>query len=105
MKTEIKIPVRAFTVELKDTRTGERITDIIVLEKGRIQAAALFDMGDEDIIYRIYNRQGYRVMEIGKPKKVELAVDLEELYTTHIRESITDRKVICEVHPNIAQEE
>ena len=62
MKTEISIPVRAYTVELEDTRTGERITDTIVLEKSRIQAAALFDMVDEDIIYRIYNRQGYRVM-------------------------------------------
>lgn len=80
MKTEIKINVRAYTVELKDTRTGERLTDTIVLEKSRIQAAALFDMGDEDIIYRIYNRRGYRVLEIGKPQKTELTVDLEKLY-------------------------
>ena len=84
MKTEIKIPVRAYQVELKDARTGERSTDTIVLEKSRIQAAALFDLGDEDIIYRIYNRQGYRVLEIGKPKKVELTVDLEQIYREQV---------------------
>lgn len=85
MKTEIKIPVRAYTVELKDTRTGERITDTIVLEKSRVQAGAMFDLGDEDIIYRIYNRQGYRVLEIGKPQKVELSVDLGKLYASQTR--------------------
>lgn len=89
MITAIKIPVRAYTVELKDTRTGVRITDTIVLEKSRIQAGALFDLGDEDIIYRIYNRQGYRVLEIGKPDKVELPVDLTELYKAY-------RKLIAE---------
>lgn len=96
MKTEIKIPVRAYQVTLKDTRTGEVMEDTIVLEKSRIQAAALFDLGDEDIIYRTYNRKGYRVLEIGKPQKVELAIDLEELYAAQLRESITDREVIQE---------
>jgi len=86
MKTAIKIPVRAYTVELKDARTGERITDTIVLEKSRLQAGALFDLGDEDIICRIYNRQGFRVLEIGKPDKVELAVDLQQLYQNHMAE-------------------
>ena len=80
MKTEIKIPVRAYAVKLKDTRTGGKSNDVIVLEKSRIQAAALFDLGDEDIIYRIYNRRGYRVLEIGKPEKLDLTVDLHELY-------------------------
>ena len=80
MKTEIRIPVRAYSVTLRDARTGEVMNDTIVLEKSRIQAGALFDLGDEDIIYRIYNRKGYRVLEIGKPKKVELTVDLEQLF-------------------------
>lgn len=86
MKTEIKIPVRAYPVELKDTRTGELLHDTIVLEKSRLQAGAMFDLGDEDIICRIYNRKGYRVLEIGKPDKVELAVDLQQLYRSHMDE-------------------
>ena len=83
MKTAIKIPVRAYTVELKDSRTGEHIMDTIVLEKSRLQAGALFDLGDEDIICRIYNRQGFRVLEISKPVKVELPVDLTGLYKVY----------------------
>ncbi len=78
MKTEINIPVRAYQVELKDTRTGKLLTDTIVLEKSRIQAAALFNMGDKDIICRTYNHKGFRVLEIGKPEKLELTIDLEE---------------------------
>ena len=85
MKTEMRIPVRAYSVTLRDTRTGEVMNDTIVLEKSRIQAAALFDMGDEDIIYRIYNRQGYRVLEIGKPQKVELVIDLEKVFSAQMQ--------------------
>ena len=80
MKTEIKIPVRVYAVQIKDTRTGEVKDDTIVLEKSRLQAGALFELGDDDIIYRIYNRQGYRVQEIAKPIKMDLTVDLLELF-------------------------
>ena len=80
MISEIKIPVRVYTVTLKDTRTGEVRKDRIILEKSRLQAGALFDLGDEDIICRIYNRQGYRVLEIDKPHKVELTIDLKRAY-------------------------
>lgn len=80
MTTEIKIPVRVYPVTLKDTRTGKVTKDKIVLEKARLQAGALFDLGDENIIYRIYNRQGYRVLEIEKPQKIELIIDLKKAY-------------------------
>lgn len=86
MKTEIKIPVRVYAVRIKDTRSGEVKEDTIVLEKSRLQAGALFELGDEDIIYRIYNRQGYRVLETAKPFKVELNVDLEQLYQEQVAE-------------------
>jgi len=82
MTTEIKIPVRVYPVTSKDTRSGEVMKDTIVLEKSRLQAGALFELGDEDIIYRIYNRKGYRVLEIGKPHKVELTIDLKKAYVT-----------------------
>lgn len=91
MKTEIKIPVRGYQVTLKDTRTGEVMEDTIVLEKSRLQAGALFELGDEDIIYRIYNRKGYRVLDISKPRKVELSIDLEELYTAQLRQIRMDQ--------------
>ena len=91
MKTEMKIQTRVYPVVIKDTRTGERIADTIVLEKSRIQAAALFDMGDEDIIYRTYNRKGYRVLEIGKPEKIELTIDLEKACSAQMLQ-ITQKK-------------
>lgn len=84
MKTEMKIAVRAYPVELKDVRTDERMADTIVLTKEQIRAGAMVDLGDEDIIYRIYNRRGYRVLEIGKPRKVELTVDLVKLYQEQV---------------------
>lgn len=80
MKTEIKIPVRVYGVKIKDTRTGEKKLDVIVLTKEQLRAGAMFDLGDEDVVYRIYNRQGYRVLEIGKPEKLTLSVDLHEVY-------------------------
>ena len=85
MKTEIKIPVRAYRVKLKDVRTGEKSHDTIVLTKEQLRAGAMFDLGDEDIVYRIYNRQGFRVLEIGdKPIKAELTVDLAGEFRSQI---------------------
>lgn len=80
MKTEIKITVRAYPVEIRDERTGEKMKDTIVLDKAMLQAGAIVGLGDEDIIFRLYNRKGYRVLEIGKPVKADLSVDLEQLY-------------------------
>lgn len=80
MKTEIKITVRAYPVEIRDERNGEILRDTLVLDKAMLQAGAMVGLGDEDIIYRLYNRKGYRVLEIGKPVKADLSVDLLELF-------------------------
>ena len=80
MKTEINITVRAYPVELLDERTGKKVPDTIVLDKARLQAGAMVGMDDKDIIYRIYNRQGYKVLSIDKPDKVEITVDLYDAY-------------------------
>lgn len=96
MKTEKMITVRAYPVEIRDERTGEKMKDTIVLDKDMLRAAAAIGMGDEDLIYRLYNRKGYRVFEIGKPVKADLSVNLDDLYTAKLREDITDREVIQE---------
>ena len=80
MITETRITVRAYILEIRDERTGERRKDTIVLDKAMLQAGAMVGLGDEDIIYRLYNRKGYRVLEIGKPVKADLVVDLLELF-------------------------
>ena len=96
MKTEKMITVRAYPVEIRDERTGEKTKDTIVLDKAMLQAGAMVGLGDEDIIFRLYNRKGYRVFEIGKPVKADLSVNLDDLYTAKLREDITDREVIQE---------
>ena len=85
MKIEIKIQVRAYPVELKDHRTGETSTDIIVLSKEMLQAAGMIGMTNEDLIYRTYNRKGYKVLEIGTVQRREITVDLEDLYNKQAR--------------------
>lgn len=80
MKTEVKIQIRAYPVKLKDHRTGETSSDMIVLSKEMLQAAGLIGMTDEDLIYRTYNRQGYKVLEIGVVQKHEIIIDLYQLY-------------------------
>lgn len=80
MKTEIKITVRAYLLLIRDERTGEKTTDTIVLDKARLQAGAMVGLSDEDLICRLYNRQGYRVLDIGQPSKADLTLDLLELF-------------------------
>lgn len=96
MKTEIMITVRAYPVQIRDERTGEKMEDTIVLDKVMLQAGAMVGLGDEGIIFRLYNRKGYRVLKIGNPVKADLSVNLDDLYTAKLREDITDREVIQE---------
>lgn len=84
MKTEIKITVRAYPVKIRDERTGDKMDDTIVLDKAMLQAGAMVGLGDEELIYRLYNRKGYRVLDIGCPIKKDLTVELGRLYSTEI---------------------
>lgn len=80
MKTRITIQLRVFPVTIRDERTGEVSSDVIVLDKPRLQAAQLVGQDSNELIYRMYNRQGYRVLNIGKPEKLEIHPDLELCY-------------------------
>ncbi len=76
MKNEIAIQVRTFPVTIRDQRTGEQREDILSLDKRQLQAAQLVGQSSKELIYRLYNRQGFYVLEIGKPIKREARVDL-----------------------------
>lgn len=91
MKTEIMITVRAYPVQIRDERTGEQQLDTIVLDKAMLQAGAMVGLGDEDIIFRAYNRKGYRVLEIGKPSKRDLMVELDRLYWHQIGKEVDEK--------------
>ena len=79
MKTAITLPLRVFPVKVRDERTGEEFPDSITLEKSRLQAAQLVGQTHEDLIYRLYNRRGYHVLEIGKARKVTATEELSAL--------------------------
>lgn len=79
MENTITIQARVFPVTIQDERTGERQADSICLDKRQLQAAQLVGMSSTELIYRMYNRQGYRVLDIGKPTKQTISVDLSDV--------------------------
>lgn len=80
MKTTFDLTVRAFPVKIVDERTGEETTDTIVLDKQRLQAADLVGQSSKELIERIYRREGYKVLDIGKPRKTTYEFKLDAIY-------------------------
>ncbi len=88
MKTTTTIKAFAYPVIIKDHRTGEKFEDVIVLPKEWLQICGSDGVNisdDKHMIYRAYNVKGYEVLEVGKRRSVQLAVDLEELYNKQAR--------------------
>ena len=76
----IVIEARRFPVTLRDERTGEIIQSSIILDKQRLQAAQLVGQSSKELIHRFYNRQGFRLLEIGTPERRSLNLSLEDLW-------------------------
>ena len=76
----IVIEARRFPVTLRDERTGEIIQSSIILDKQRLQAAQLVGQSSKELIQRLYNRKGYRVLDIGTPERRSLNLSLEDLW-------------------------
>ena len=80
MKFEKTIHLRAFPVEITDMRTGETSLDTIVLDRDTLERARDAHIDHDVLIWRLYNRQGYRVRKIGSQVKQTVTVDLAGLY-------------------------
>ena len=76
MNNELRIPVRLFSLIVRDERTGTLEMDHLTLTKQQLQAAQIVGQSATELIHRIYNRQGYRVIEIGKPARTSVEVDI-----------------------------
>ena len=76
MNNTININVRVFPVSIRDERTGAVSMDTIVITKGQLQAAQTVGQSSKELICRIFNRKGYRVLDIGKAVKRDIPVDL-----------------------------
>ena len=83
MTTELTLNVRAFPVKLRDQRTGQHSSDLIVLDKQQLKAAEDCGLKPEDLIHFRYQEQGYKVLEIGKAIRRTIPLDLKELYKAH----------------------
>ena len=86
MTNEVTMQARAYSVTVEDQRSGEKSVELIALDKQQLQAAQIVGQSSNELIYRLFNRQGYKVLDIGKPVKKEIVVDLTELY----REAVSD---------------
>ena len=86
MTNEVTMQARAYSVTVEDQRSGEKSVELIALDKQQLQAAQIVGQSSNELIYRLFNRQGYKVLDIDKPVKKEIVVDLTELY----REAVSD---------------
>lgn len=85
MKMSVTIEARRFPVDLRDLRTGQQLQAYIVLDKQKLQAAELVGQSSKELICRHYNTQGFRVLDIGKPERRSITLDLSELWRLHDR--------------------
>ena len=80
MRNIVTLEARRFSVIVKNNIDGEVIQDTIVLSKQQLQAAQLVGQSSKELICRAYQRQGYKVLDIGKAEKKTIAVDLDTLW-------------------------
>ena len=85
MKTFITIEARAFPVTIRDNRTDAVLQDTITLSKEQLRACQTVGQSSKELIWRIYNREGYTVLDIGAAERRTIRVNLEELWRLHSR--------------------
>ena len=83
MKNEIIINLRQFPVIAHDHRDGQEKRITVTVAKNQLQAAQIVGQSSKELIERLCDRQGYSVLEIGKPSKVAVTVDLDKLVEQH----------------------
>lgn len=94
MTTNYAIQTRAFAVQIKDLRTGEEKADMIVLDLETLHMAQQMGESSHEVILRAYNRQGYKVLDIGKAVKRTINLDLKELYKAHCLHEVGKREKV-----------
>lgn len=79
MKNELVLNLRQFPVVVHDHRTGNEKVVAVTVTKDQLRAAQLVSQSSKELIERLCDRQGYTVVELGKPFKVAVTVDLDKL--------------------------
>lgn len=94
MKTEWNIQARAFPITVHDHSTGQEREDQIVLTKEQLQAAQIVGQSSKELITRLCERAGLTVLEIGKPEKREISLNMEELFKFHSVATVGKREAV-----------
>ena len=58
MTNEVTMQARAYSVTVEDQRSGEKSVELIALDKQQLQAAQIVGQSSNELIYRLFNRQG-----------------------------------------------
>ena len=82
MKNVITIEARRFPVTAKSKDGTSIWYDKIVLSKQQLQAAQLVGQSSKELIHRIYDREGFIVLDIGKAEKKTLSVAVSYTHLT-----------------------
>ncbi len=80
MKNVITMEVRRFPLLVVKKDNHEPYARHIVLTKEQLRAAQVVGQSSKELIHRICDRQGYKVLEIGKADKKTVFVDLDALW-------------------------
>lgn len=79
MKNHIVLDGRRFPVTIENLQ-GEIIDDFIVLSKEQLRASQMVCQSSKELIHRLYQRQGFKVLDIGKPERKTMEVNMNELW-------------------------
>lgn len=94
MENYISIEARSYPITAQHIETGEVLEDYCTISKEQSRASQLVGQSDREFISRMYDRNGLKVMTIGKPQKKTLRVDLTHLFLKVLVEDCTVREYI-----------
>lgn len=80
MRNSITVEARRFPLLVMKRDNHEVYARHIVLTKEQLQAAQLVGQSSIELINRFCYRQGYEVLEIGKPEKKSIRLDLAAVW-------------------------
>lgn len=80
LKTTMTVQLRRFDVLVEDQRTRETKEDAIVFTLDQLHAAQLVGQSSKELICRVFERQGYKVLDIGRAERREATLRLDGLF-------------------------
>lgn len=80
LKTTMTVQLRCFDVLVEDQRTRETKEDAIVFTLDQLHAAQIVGQSSKELIMRAYERQGYKVLDIGRAERRTATLRLDGLF-------------------------